>query len=150
MGIWAEGTMPDSALGREDAGDASTPAGVHFPNILLWGMAPPMWSLLTSPPAVFPPGIPEKPQPRSRSGSRRERMPPPAPGTSPRGFIHPRGSADREMLIQDFLGRWTSPKNPAHIQLHPSSLEGGTGSHSPEQDFLSPSNIDSNSPVELR
>lgn len=140
--IWAEGTMPDLALGREDAGDASARARVNFPKNLLCsrissrGVAPPVSLPKELPglfPSLFPPGIPE--EPRSRSCWRKE-LPPPAPGNTS-GFTHPRGSAHGQMILStDFFARWAFPKNPARVRLHPSSLEGGTGSHPPARSFF--------------
>lgn len=123
MGIWAEGTVPDSALGREDAGDASAPAEVNFPKNLIWGkLEAPVWSLLSSSPSVFPPGIPGKP--RSRSGCRREQLPPPAPGTNAQVLSIPVALLMEKWLYPGFLGEMDFPKKSCPYSA-PSQLLGG-------------------------
>ncbi|XP_005058429.1 PREDICTED: uncharacterized protein LOC101807223 [Ficedula albicollis] len=60
-----------------------------------------------------------------------------AASTNPRGFIHP-CSCGNDIIQDFFFWEMGFPKNSCPcVQLHPNSLEGGTGSHPPAQAFSS-------------
>lgn len=135
IGIWAEGTMPDLAWGREDAGDASARARVNFPKNLLcsqtssWGMAPPV---------SLPMELPHQESLKSPgAGAAGGRSCLHLHQAAPRGFPRARGSAHGEMMLSaNCFARWAVPKNPAQVLLHPSSVGGGTGSHPPARSLF--------------